>query len=104
MSATQRISYDIQESNNSRNNYKGQLIHVRFTALAVKIILFVENDGPNRHSSGLSSLGGSMADIPDCESVVNRRLHSKVLTAASIGVEIVLVGVYRFCWRVVTKG
>ncbi|KIL64178.1 hypothetical protein M378DRAFT_639090 [Amanita muscaria Koide BX008] len=71
MSATRRISYDVQEPNNLRNDYKGQLIHARFTALAVKTILFVENDGPNRHSSGLSSSGGSMADIPDCESVVN---------------------------------
>ena len=47
---------------------KGQLIHVSFTALAVKTILFVENDGPNRHSFGLSSLGGFMADIPNCKS------------------------------------
>ena len=45
-----------------------RLIHVRFTALAVKTILFVENDGPNRHSSGLSSSGGFMADIPICKS------------------------------------
>jgi hypothetical protein len=44
-----------------------QLIHVRFTALAVKIILLVENDGPNCHSSVLSSSGGLMADIPDCK-------------------------------------
>ena len=55
------------DQHNSRNDYKRQLIHVSFTALAVKTILFVENDGPNRHSSGLSSLGGSMADIPNCE-------------------------------------
>lgn len=56
------------ESNNSRNDYKRQSIHVRFTALAVKTILFVENDGPNRHSSGLSSSGGFMEDIPNCKS------------------------------------
>ena len=104
METTQWISYDVQESNNLQNDHQGQLIHVRFTALAVKIILFVKNDGPNRHSSGLSPSGGSMADTPDCESVVNRELHSKVLTAASIRVRIVLVGVYRFYWHVVTKG
>ena len=68
MGANQRISYDVQESNNPHNDYKGQMIHVRFTALTVKTILFVENDGLNRHSSGLSSSGGSMADIPNHKS------------------------------------
>ena len=49
--------------------HKNVIIHeMRFTALTVKTILFVENDGPNRHSSGLSSSGGSMADIPNCKS------------------------------------
>jgi hypothetical protein len=36
------------------------------TALAVKIILFVENNGRNRHSSGLSLSWGCMAEIPSC--------------------------------------
>ena len=62
----QQILYNVQESNNS---YKRQLIHVLiFTALAVKTILFVENDGPNRQLSGSSSSGGFMADIPNWKS------------------------------------
>ena len=43
-----------------------------------------------------------MADIPICKVSSELGLHSRVLTAASFGVGIILVGVY--CWRVITKG
>ena len=38
---------------------------MRLTALAVKIILLVVNEGPNRHSAGLSS--GSLWIISEME-------------------------------------
>jgi len=102
MRTTQWISYDVQESNNLQNDHQGSW-SCKIYSSGSEIILFVENDGPNRHSSELSSSGGSMADTPDCESVVNWELHQKC-SLQPVSSQNSPCWCLSICWCVITKG